>query len=192
MRKLIVQQWISADGFATDSDGTTKFFEFPEYNEGWEEDQIQLMNTVDCILLGANTYKMFLNYWPDIDPETEAIGPAVNSTPKIVFSKTMINAPWGRWDPALVVNDNAATYVQNLKHDEGKNIILWGSLTLCTTLAKYGLIDEYRLTIAPAFVGSGRHFMPGNKQLLDMKLLKSKTYKTGVVSLVYRPRTEEI
>jgi len=190
MRKLIAQQWISADGFATDSDGTTKFFEFPEYNAGWEEDQLKLMERIDCILLGANTYKMFLDYWPDIDPDTEATGPALNSTPKIVFSKTMVNAPWGRWDPATVVSEDAVGYVKKLKEEEGKNIILWGSLMLCKTLAQHDLIDEYHLTVAPAFVGNGQHFLPSDKQLLDMEVLKSRKYETGVLSLVYRPRKE--
>jgi len=192
MRKLIVQQWTSADGFATDSDGTTKFFEFPDYNAGWNEDQLKLMESIDCILLGANTYKMFLEYWPDIDPDTEAVGSALNSTPKIVFSKTMVNAPWGRWDPATVVNNDAVAYVKKLKQEEGKNIILWGSLTLCKALAEHDLIDEYHLTVAPAFVGNGKHFLPDDKQLLDMQLLKSKTYNTGVISLVYRTRTTGI
>jgi dihydrofolate reductase len=188
MRKLIVQQWISADGFATDSGGTTKFFEYPEYNAGWDDDQLRLMQNIGVILLGANTYRMFLDYWPDVDPDTEAIGPVLNNTPKIVFSKTMVNAPWGRWDPATVVNEDAATYVKKLKGEEGKNIILWGSLMLCRTLAEANLIDEYHLTVAPAFVGSGQHFLPDDKELPDMELLKSKAYETGVLSLVYRPR----
>jgi dihydrofolate reductase len=190
MRKLIVQQWISADGFATDSEGTTKFFEFPDYSEGWDEDELNLLESVDCILLGANTYKMFLEYWPDTDPDTDAVAPVLNSTPKIVFSKTMVNAPWGRWDPAIVVNEDAATFVRKLKGQDGKNIIVWGSLTLCKTLAEHDLIDEYHLTVAPAFVGNGKHFLPEDKELLNMKLLKTKTYQSGVLSLVYRPNAK--
>ncbi|MXN90863.1 reductase [Flavobacterium sp. Sd200] len=187
MRKLIVQQWISADGFATDSDGTTAFFEFPDYNQGWESDQLKLMESIDAILLGVNTYRMFLDYWPDADPDKEAIAPMLNSTPKFVFSSTMVNAPWGRWNPATVVNTDAVQYVQNLKQQEGKDIILWGSLTLCKTLVEAGLADEFHLTVSPAFVGTGKHFLPDSTEWLDMKLLKSKTYETGVLSLVYKP-----
>ncbi|OMP13441.1 hypothetical protein COLO4_01681 [Corchorus olitorius] len=82
MRKLIVQQWISADGFATDSHGTTSFFESPKYNEGWQQDELELFKNIDLIILGANTYKMFVDYWPDAKPEDEAVAPFINSTKK--------------------------------------------------------------------------------------------------------------
>ncbi|KOS06488.1 hypothetical protein AM493_10915 [Flavobacterium akiainvivens] len=188
MRKLIVQQWISADGFASDRNGTTAFFEDEKYNEGWTENELQLLENIDTILLGANTYKMFINYWPDVDPAKEPVGPALNTIPKIVFSNTLESAPWGNWEPATVVSENAVEYVQNLKQQPGKDLILWGSLSLCSTLAEAGLPDEYHLTVAPAFVGTGKHFLPEGMELLDMELFGYETFPTGVVSLKYRPR----
>ena len=189
MRKLIVQQWISADGFAADSNGTTAFFENERYNSDyWDADQLQLLETIDTILLGANTYKMFLEYWPDADEDKEAIAPVLNATPKIVFSNSLAQAPWGKWEPATLVPGDAVAYVTRLKEQPGKDIILWGSLGLCTALAEANLTDEYHLTIAPAFVGSGKHFLPEGKEWLDMEVLKSKTYPNGVVSLIYRPK----
>lgn len=188
MRKLIVQQWISADGFAADSRGTTAFFEFEHYSQGWDEDQLQLMESIDTILLGANTYKMFLDYWPDADPDKEAVSPILNATPKIVFSKSLGSAPWGKWEPAEVVSEDAVDHIKKLKQQPGKNMILWGSLSLCTALAEANLPDEYHLTVAPAFVGNGKHFLPEGKEWLDMEVLKSKTYPTGVLAIVYRPK----
>lgn len=188
MRKLIVQQWISADGFATDRNGTTAFFEFEKYGEGWAKDEVELLNNVDTILLGANTYKMFLEYWPEADPSKEIVAPQLNATPKIVFSNTLTEAPWGKWESATVVRHDAADYVRVLKQQPGKDIILWGSLSLCSALAAAGLPDEYHLTIAPAFVGTGRHFLPESTEWLDMDLIKSSTFLTGVLSLVYKPR----
>jgi dihydrofolate reductase len=188
MRKLIVQQWISADGFASDRSGTTSFFEDEKYNEGWTENELQLLKNIDTILLGANTYKMFIDYWPDVDPTKEPVGPALNNIPKVVFSKTLESAPWGNWKPATIVSEDAAQYVQNLKQQPGKDLILWGSLSLCSALAEAGLPDEYHLTIAPAFVGKGRHFLPEGIELTDMELFGHKALPTGVVLLKYRPR----
>jgi dihydrofolate reductase len=189
MRKLIVQQWISADGFATDSKGTTGFFEDERYsNDYWDTEQLQLLETIDTIVLGATTYKMFLEYWPDADADKEAIAPVLNATHKIVFSKTLTEAPWGKWRPATVIPEDAVEYVRKLKEQPGKDIILWGSLSLCTVLAEAGLPDEYHLTIAPAFVGSGKHFLPEGKEWLDMEVLKSVVYPNGVVSVIYRPK----
>lgn len=146
------------------------------------------MENIDTILLGENTYKMFLEYWPDVDPGKEAVGPVLNATPKIVFSKSLTEAPWGKWEPATVVPNDAVDYVRKLKEQPGKDIVLWGSLSLCTALAEANLPDEYHLTVAPAFVGSGKHFLPEGKEWLDMEVLKSKAYPTGVLSLVYRPK----
>lgn len=190
MRKLIVQQWVSADGFATDSNGTTKFFEFPGYSTGWDEDQLELMKHIDTILLGANTYKMFLEYWPEADIEKDALAPSLNAMPKIVFSGTLKTAPWGNWKAATVIKDDVVEFVKQLKQKPGKDIILWGSLTLCKTLATANLIDEYHLTIAPAFTGSGKHFLREKAELLDMEVLHTKVYSSGVLSVTYRPKTK--
>jgi dihydrofolate reductase len=190
MRKLIVQQWISADGFATDSHGTTSFFESPKYNEGWQQDELELFKNIYLIILGANTYKMFVDYWPDAQPEDEAVAPFINSTKKLVFSRSLHHAPWGRWEPAEVTDENAVRYIKHLKEESGKDMILWGSLSLCKALAYKNLPDEYHLTIAPAFVGSGRHFLPDDAEWTDMELVSSKAYPSGVVCIVYRPRAK--
>jgi len=97
MRKLILQEWVSLDGYVADRNGSTDFFSSPKYNEGSDEDLLSFMDRIDTILLGANTYKMFSEYWPDIDPNVELIANRLNETTKLVFSKTLPDAPWGKW-----------------------------------------------------------------------------------------------
>lgn len=94
MRKVIVQEWTSLDGFASDRDGSTKFFEDPKYNEGFNEEQLALFARIDAAILGAKTYKMFSEFWPTADAEQEPIAPKLNALHKIVFSKT-IKSPAG-------------------------------------------------------------------------------------------------
>ncbi len=88
MRTVILQEWISLDAFAADKDGSTKFFEDPKYNEGFNDYQLELFERVDTTILGAVTYRMFSEFWPTADAEQEPVAPKLNALPKIVFSKT--------------------------------------------------------------------------------------------------------
>lgn len=186
MRKIIVQEWISLDGFAADRDGSTKFFEDPKYNEGLNDEMLKIFDTVDATLLGAKTYKLFSEFWPTADPEQEPITPRLNALPKIVFSKTLKEANWG---PATIRRDDVADAVRELRQQEGKNLIMWGSLSLVQRLAEEGLVDEYWITIVPSFIGEGRKFIPENVEITDMELMESKALPTGILYLKYRPKS---
>lgn len=186
MRKLIVNEWISLDGFASDRDGTTKFFEDPKYNEGLNDEMLKLFDTVDTALFGATTYKLLSEFWPTADSKQEPITPLINAMPKIVFSKTLQEAAWG---PATIRRDDVADAVRELKQQEGKSMIVWGSLSLVTRLAEQGLVDEYWITIVPSFLGKGRRFIPEDIEISDMELLESVTLPTGILYLKYRPKS---
>lgn len=82
MRKVILQHWVRLDGFAADRNNTTDFIGSPKYAEGSDNDLLEFMDGIDTILLGANTYKLFIEYWPDADPKTELIANRLNKTPK--------------------------------------------------------------------------------------------------------------
>lgn len=184
MRKIIVQEWISADGFATDRDGTTKFFEDPKFNEGFNEFQEELFEHIDGALLGATTYRMFSEFWPTADPEQEPIAPLLNNLHKIVFSKT-IDEP--EWQPATVRRDDVADAVRELKQEDGKALVVWGSLSLVKRLTEEDLVDEYWTVVVPVFVGTGKKFIPEDKDI-ELELFESKIAPTGVVFLKYRPK----
>jgi dihydrofolate reductase len=124
MRKLILQEWLSLDGFAAHEDGSTTFFEDPGLNEQSDDDISRDMDSIDTILMGANTYKIFVEYWPNADPRKDVIAEAINNTAKIVFSKSLPAAPWGKWAPAQIERRDAVEVVRALKAVPGKKIIL--------------------------------------------------------------------
>lgn len=64
MRKLIIEEWISIDGFAEDSNGNLDFFPHTEENRYADEVQLRFLETIDTILLGRKTYELFVDYWP--------------------------------------------------------------------------------------------------------------------------------
>jgi len=131
---------------------------------------VQLFSIIDTILLGANTYKMFAGFWPATTADQEIVADALNKTPKIVFSKTLKQAPWGKWEPAQLVRGNANEKVKQLKQEKGKDMIVFGSIALAKSLLKENSIDEIQLRICPSLLGSGMKFVHDESPLLNMEL----------------------
>jgi len=188
MRKVVVQEFVTLDGFAAGPEGDLDFVQGASSGDPTSgelvDDQLAFISTVDTILLGATTYRMFSAYWPEQTVETQGIADALNATPKVVFSRTLESAPWGDWEPARVVSSSAGEEVRRLKEEEGGDMVVWGSLTLAESLMRNDLVDEYRLWVCPVVIGRGKRLFA---DLLDerwLKLVETKTYD-GVVATRY-------
>lgn len=187
MRKLIFQEFLSLDGYAADKDHSTKFFDGPEFSEESDDDLLKEMHRFDTILLGANTYKMFVDFWPEASSEEQIVADKLNSIPKIVFSNTLKEAPWGKWPPATIVSGDAVAEIKKLKKETGKDMVLWGSISLAQYIMKANLIDEYQLRIVPVILGGGT-LLFGERDQLNVELTKTKSYPSGLLLAHYRPR----
>ena len=186
MRKIIYQVWISLDGYAADANHATKFFEDPKYGEVSDQDLLDYMNNIDTVLLGANTYKMFVEFWPTQAAENEIMAESVNNTPKIVFSKSLKEAPWGKWEPASIESGDAIAAIKKLKSQNGKSMVLWGSLSLAKSLMKENLVDELHIRIVPVVLGKGTSLFE-NAGETTLQLAETKSYPSGVVLVRYKP-----
>jgi dihydrofolate reductase len=185
MRRLILEEWISLDGFAADKNGQLDFFPSAEANRYSDKDQLQFLEQVDTILLGRVTYELFADFWPSATTETEIIADKLNSLPKLVCSNTLTKAPWGRWPNAQIIRGNAIEAIKELKKGEGKHIVLWGSLSLAQSLMKEKLIDEYHIQVCPVLLGAGRPLFTHASTQAGLRLLNVRNYDTGVVHLQY-------
>ena len=190
MRKLILEEWVSLDGYAVDSDGTLDFFPPSETDRYSDRDQLAFLDTVDTILLGRKTYELFVDYWPTATTDEEVIAERLNELPKLVFSNSLSEAPWGTWPPARVVSGDAVAEIGRMKAREGKHMVLWGSLSLAHDLIAADLVDEYHLQLCPTLVGGGRPVFPSLKGYENLERVNVRTYDTGVVFLHYQPRRE--
>jgi dihydrofolate reductase len=188
MRKLVLEEWLSLDGFAADRDGKLDFFPTTEMNRYSDEDQLRFLDGVDAILLGRKTYELFAGYWPTATTDKEIISDRLNELPKVVFSNTLKEAPWGKWTPARVVSGDAVAEIKRLKAEEGNQMVLWGSVSLAQELIAADLIDEYHLQFCPTLVGGGRPLFPDLRSYTKLNRVSVRTYDTGVVFLVYEPQ----
>jgi dihydrofolate reductase len=190
MRRLILEEWVSLDGYAVDGDGSLDFFPPSEKDRFSDRDQLAFLDTVDTILLGRKTYELFVDYWPTATTDQEIIAERLNTLPKVVFSNTLSEAPWGTWPPARVVRGDAVAEIERLKAAEGKHLVLWGSLSLAQDLIAADLIDEYHLQLCPTLVGGGRPLFPPLQGYANLERVNVRTYDTGAVFLHYEPRRE--
>jgi len=186
MRKVIVQEWVALDGLAAGPQGNVDFVSGSTRGDRtFGDDQLAFLDSIDTILLGRVTYQMFAGYWPGVtEGEEKPFADKLNGTPKLVFTQTLRHAPWGTWKEARIVRNGAAEEVGKLKRQPGKDIVVWGSISLAQYLIDQRLVDEYRLVMCPIVLGSGRPLFREGAPL-DMKLVASKTLDRGAVALTY-------
>ena len=178
MRKLIMWNMITLDGF----------FEGPGHDIGWFvfEDELEsyiheTQLAADTLLFGRVTYEMMAAYWPSAEGP---IADFMNSARKFVATRTLDKAEWNN---TSLIRDNVPEEVARLKQEAGKDIFVFGSANLSSTLMSQGLFDEYRIAVNPVVLGSGTPLFKNGSDKLNLKLLETRPLKSGVVVLHYAP-----
>ncbi|RZJ68207.1 MAG: reductase [Flavobacterium sp.] len=184
MRKLIIEEWLSLEGYAAESNGSTDFFGSRKWGNEVDEEMIEFMKTTDTIVLGANTYRIFVEFWPASDPNEEIMTEPINETRKIVFSNSLESAEWGKFEPAEIISGDAIEQMRKLKSEPGKNMILWGSLSLARTFLDAGLVDEIHLRTCPIILGNGLKFFEESGEI-ELELKDVTKYDSGLVLTEY-------
>jgi len=185
MRTLYLFNFVTLDGFF---DGRNGDLSWHNVDDEFHEFAIDQLNETDMILFGRITYQMMAAYWPKetsmkVDP---IVAGKMNSLPKIVFSRTLEKVEWNN---TLLIKENAAAEVSKLKEQSGKDIAILGSSNLAVSLMKLNQIDELRIMINPVALGSGVPLFEGGNNRIRLKLLRSRTFKSGNVLVCYTPTT---
>lgn len=184
MRRLIVQQWVTVDNIAAEEDGGLSFVSGEPFSEttdpAFKASVMGLIDSVDTMILGSNTYAQTKDYWPYADEQGE-YGEKLNNLTKFVASSKLTDAPWGDFPVATVTRDPVAT-IREIKKQSGKGIWLWGSLTLMRSLLGAHVIDEVRMLVCPVSRGKGRRVFEDSQEL---KLVEATGFDNGLVLLRY-------
>jgi dihydrofolate reductase len=107
----------------------------------------------------------------------------IDRIPKIVYSRTLEHVDWtGTELKHEIVKDE----ISALKQQSGTNMLV-GSPSLIVQLGNLGLIDEYQLAIHPTVVGHGLPLFKNITDRIDLKLLKTKIFGCGALTLYYQP-----
>jgi dihydrofolate reductase len=192
MRKLVVLEYVSLDGVIqapghAGEDGAGGFG-----HGGWSvpfmSDHrryvIDSFRAADALLLGRITYEIFAAYWPTVTDAGDEIAGSLNTCAKYVASTTLRNPSW---QGTTLIGSDLGGEVAKLKERPGKDIVVIGSATVAQTLARHGLVDEYRLMLHPIVLGSGKRLFEEGALATPMSLVDTRTTTTGLVILTYRP-----
>ena len=189
MRKVIAAINMTLDGFCDHTAGIP--------DEEIHQHYTELLNEGDAILYGRITYQL-MEYWqplvknPSGEKTMDDFAMAIDKIPKIVFSHTLKNAdPIAiGWESAKVANRAIEEEVSELKQQPGRDILV-GSRSLIIQLMKLNLIDEYQLCVHPDVAGSGLPLFENITDRTILKLIKTKTFSGGAVTLYYEPTNEK-
>jgi len=182
MGKLIIWNVMSLDGAF---EGATPW-DLSMHESVWGPELKKLsdeqLRDATVLLFGRKTYEGMRDYWTT---STEDEAPAMNTAPKVVVSTTLPAADWNNSRLIRSLED-----VKAIKRDIGdKNIFVFGSAQLTSSLREAGLIDEYRLCIAPMLLGKtgGAPMFKPNDERQRLDLIKAESISGGGVLLFYRP-----
>jgi dihydrofolate reductase len=187
MRNVILQEFVSVDGMAAGPNDNVEFIQAGMSGDlSFGRRQTSFLDSIDTILLGRKTYELFVDYWPKVTSgDEEPFADKLNAIPKIVFSSSLQRAPWGDWPDATIVRTNPAREVERLKQLPGKDLVIWGSLTLAQSLMLEGIIDEYQLVVCPVVLVEGRRLFDDVAEKGEMHLLSTRSFDRGAVLLTY-------
>jgi len=96
MRRVIVSNVMSLDGFVSGPNGELDWFVHSGFMKGTEfgEYARSLISSVGTILLGRLTYEEFVSYWPTAKDNDPVITERINNLPKFVFSRSLEKVAW--------------------------------------------------------------------------------------------------
>ena len=186
MRKLITVVHASLDGFVAGVDG-----DFDALVQSPENlDFIcSLTDSADAILAGRVSYDMLDSYWPRAhqDPGVSASVIAYshwyNSAEKIVLSKTLLER---KDQNVTILSENIEEGITHMKNKEGKDILLFGSPSVCQALWRLNLIEECWIILYPVALGHGIPLFKDLGKTLKLKCLSSTPFTMGEIAIHYK------
>jgi dihydrofolate reductase len=184
MRSVTYSMGVSLDGYIVGPDGSFDWTEPDEEVFRFVTDEIR---QVGVHLLGRRLYETML-YWetadqdPSLDESMRAWAALWNPLPKVVFSTTL-SAVQGN---ARLASGGLAEEIERLRAAPEEGDIAIGGATLAAEAAALGLIDEYRARVCPVLVGGGTSFFAQHGRRVDLELVETRSFSSGVVYLRYR------
>ena len=182
MRKLIVFNQVSLDGYIADAKGDMSWAhkDDPE----WTAFSSENASGDGMLLFGRVTYDLMAAFWPT--PAAMQAMPAVaegmNRMPKVVFSRKMKKAAWQN---TTLVKKDLVGAVTKMKNERGPGMVILGSGSIVSQLTEAGLIDEYQMIVNPVVLGKGKTMFEGVKSRVTLRLTRTRPFTNGNVVLWY-------
>jgi dihydrofolate reductase len=169
MRKIILGLAVSLDGYIEGPNGEIDWC-FTDQDYGLSD----FFKRIDTVFMGRKSYELVLTMG-------EAATAGFPKMKEYVFSKTLTRAK----SDIIIVSGDLEREVEKIRNEKGKDIWLFGGAELISSFANADLIDEYWLSVHPVILGGGKPLFEHVKNRIALKLIDSKTYSSGLISLTY-------
>lgn len=183
MKKLSVFNFLTLNGYYK---GRNEDISWHRHGSEEAEFAAEGAQTNSILLFGRKTFEMMAGYWPTPMgmKDNPAVAEGMNKSQKIVFSRSLDTAAWQN---TRIVKENIIEEVTKLKQAGDQDMTVLGSGSIVTQLADARLIDVFQFMIDPVVLGEGTSEFRGLSRTLNLKLVNSKTFRSGVVLLTYEP-----
>jgi dihydrofolate reductase len=186
VRKLIVFNNVSLDGYFVDANGDMSWAHNTAMDPEWDAVIAGNATGGGVLVFGGITYDLMASFWPTpmAARNMPAVAEGMNRSQKVVFSRTMDKASWN--NTRLVKSDPVAE-IQKMKSEPGEGMCVLGSGSIVSQLAQAGLIDGFQFVVVPVVLGKGRTMFDGVKKKLSLRRTKCQAFANGNVLLHYEP-----
>ena len=184
MRRIIVFNQVTLDGYFVDMNGDMSWAH--KNDAEWNAFVADNARGDATLLFGRITYELMSGFWPTPHAieSMPTVAAGMNRMPKVVFSRTLDHVSWNN---TKLVKGDMLPEVRRMKEETGESIVILGSGTIVSQLAREGLIDEYEVVVNPVVLGKGRTMFEGVEEKLNLKLTKTRAFDNGNVFLCYEP-----
>ncbi len=193
MRQILASAFISLDGVmqapggpSEDPTGGFTFggWTFPHFDGELGGAMGEIFGRPFDLLLGRKTYDIFAAHWPHVTDPNDPIAGLFNRVTKYVASRSQ---PTLAWQNSQWLGADTVASLKKLKAGEGPDLLVQGSSDFLQTLWQNGLVDELCVLTFPVVLGQGKRLFGDGTTPSGLKLVKSKSYGTGVIVASYRP-----
>ena len=187
MTRLTVFNSISLDGYFVDAHGDMSWAHKGGDDPEWAAFSAQNAQVSEgALLFGRKTYELMVSFWPTAGARKQMpeIAEGMNRLKKYVVSRSLDRATWNN---TAVIKGDLAGEVRKLK-TAGPSIVILGSGTVVSQLAREGLIDEYTFVVVPVVLGRGRTLFEGHDRKLELRRTGARTFHNGNVVVTYEPQ----
>lgn len=178
LRKLIMFNNVSLDGFFTDAAGDMSWAHARD--EEWQRFTNENAGGDAELVFGRKTYAMMAGFWPT--PQAKQMLPTVaasmNRMRKHVFSRSLQHA---EWENSRLIHGDLVDEVRRLKSEPGPLLLIMGSGEIVSQLTQAGLVDQYQVVTVPIVLGRGRSLFEGVTTRPRLKLEKTRSFGNGNV-----------
>lgn len=186
MRKVIVFNSVSLDGYFADAKGDMSWARRPGADPEWDTFVSDNARGEAVLVFGRVTYELMAGFWPT--PAAAQTMPDVadrmNRLSKIVFSNTLERATWSN---TTLVRGDAVAQMRRLKQEAGDDLVVFGSGRLVSGLAADGLVDEFQIVVIPVALGRGRTMFEDLAEPRWYQPRSTRLFRNGNVLLCYEP-----